>query len=141
LNQFFFDTNILLDYCLSRQPFEKDAQKAVNLVFTKQVKGYVSALSFANMFYLLRKENSRDKILDFFKLLRSGFTVIAVDDNIIESSIASAFTDFEDAVQYFCAAKIQKLDAIITRNEKDFKKGAIDAMNCEEFLLLYNSKK
>jgi hypothetical protein len=39
----------------------------------------------------------------------------------IESSIESKFSDFEDGIQYFTALRSKKIDALITRNVKDYK--------------------
>ncbi|MEZ4879437.1 MAG: hypothetical protein R2801_04645 [Chitinophagales bacterium] len=46
------------------------------------------------------------------------------------------FSDFEDAIQYTSALKIEKLDAIITRNTKDYKQSSIPVMTPNEFLIL-----
>lgn len=139
MNQIFLDTNIFLDFYLKRSPFDEYARKILNLIFQSKIKGYISALSYANIFYYLRKENPRDKIIRMFKTLRTNLITIAIDEVIIDDAMQSEIYDFEDAIQYFCALRIPKLDAIVTRNEKDFKKGSLIILNPEEFLHIYKS--
>ncbi|MEO5650072.1 MAG: hypothetical protein ABIR03_09130 [Ginsengibacter sp.] len=56
------------------------------------------------------------------KLLFELFLIIEADINIIKKAYKSKFTDVEDAIQYYTAAKTESIDYFITRNIKDFKK-------------------
>ena len=62
------------------------------------------------------KMNARTAISKFKVLVE----VLPLDDKILELSLASDFTDFEDAVQYYTATE-HGMDVIISRNKKDFK--------------------
>jgi hypothetical protein len=53
------------------------------------------------------------------------------------AALDSKFTDFEDALQYFSAVNSNKIDAIITRNIKDFKKSALPVFTPNEFLATF----
>lgn len=46
---------------------------------------------------------------------------------------------FEDAIQYYCAISLPKIDCIVTRDTKDFKKIIQPFMNPEEALSLIES--
>jgi hypothetical protein len=96
---------------------------------------FVSSLSFANLDYLLRSTygstSSRRKLAIFKTLVE----VAPVSDTTIDLAITSSFTDFEDAIQYNCALQ-QKIEWLITRNLKDFKKASIHVMTPEMFLSL-----
>ena len=45
------DANIILDVLLNRQEFVKDSSMVWKLCETGKAKGYVSALTFANLVY------------------------------------------------------------------------------------------
>jgi hypothetical protein len=42
--------------------------------------------------------------------------------------------DFEDSIQIYCASTVKKMDAIVTRNKKDYKASEIPAYNPDEIL-------
>ena len=53
--------------------------------------------------------------------------------SVVDESIVSEFDDFEDAMQYYSALKVNA-DVIITRNIKDFAKSKITVMTTSDFL-------
>ena len=55
------DANILLDVLLDRKEFVKESALIWKLCETRQMKGYVSALTFANIMYIMRKELTPEK--------------------------------------------------------------------------------
>ena len=67
----------------------------------------------------------------------SGFCEICklspVDDNVVRQSLASNFTDFEDALQYYSALTVNS-EVIITRNGKDFVNSKLPVMTANEWL-------
>lgn len=56
-----------------------------------------------------------------------------VNLSILQSAITSPITDFEDAVQHECAVA-ENLDAIVTRNLKDYKDSRVKVYSPSEFL-------
>ena len=46
----FIDTNVILDVLCAREKFYDDSLQILKLCETKIVKGYISALSIANLF-------------------------------------------------------------------------------------------
>ena len=103
----------------------------------KEIKGYLCSLSFPILFYLLSKELNREKAIRALERIRIVFSVAAVDERVIDLSLASNFKDFEDAVQYYAAVQ-SKAGCIITRNKSDYADGLIPALTPEEFLALLN---
>ena len=65
--------------------------------------------------------------------------IVDVTKTIIKKSLKSEFKDFEDAIQYNCALTISKIDFIVTRNSKDFKKSVLPVMNPQEAIGIINS--
>ena len=50
------DTNVLIDYLTTREPFEQYARKIIQLCRTEKIFGAIAAQSIADIFYILRKE-------------------------------------------------------------------------------------
>lgn len=55
------DANIILDVLLNRPEFVKESSLVWKLCETEQAKGYISALTFANLVYIMRKQLTRRK--------------------------------------------------------------------------------
>jgi predicted nucleic acid-binding protein len=51
-------------------------------------------------------------------------------------ALESKFSDFEDAVQNYCALKNQ-CDMIVTRNIEDYKMSELKVLLPQEFIALY----
>ena len=57
----------------------------------------------------------------------------STNERIVDDSLASQFSDFEDSLQYYTALKA-KADIIITRNGKDFAISKLPVMTATEYL-------
>jgi predicted nucleic acid-binding protein len=127
------DANILLDVMQRRQPHYKDSALIWKLCETQQVEGYVSALTFANLVYVMRKELDPAAIEDVQKKLALifQFTELGVADLVRASEMQ--WDDFEDAVQAATAERV-RADYIITRNVRDFKASKVVAFTPTEYL-------
>ena len=127
------DTNIVLDLLAERKEFLIEAQELFTLSDKKEVKLYVSSLTFANTFYILSQKmklSDARKILRKFKVL---VEVLPMDDKIIDLSLESDFKDFEDAIQYHTAIE-NDIKIIITRNLKDFKTSKIPVLTAKSYI-------
>ncbi len=127
------DINFILDIFLKREPFYSPAAAVFKKVEKKELAGYLCALSFPTLFYLLSKELRRDKAMKTLEKLRVVFSVAPVDEKVIDLSLVSGFKDFEDAVQYYSALQA-KADCIITRNKGDYRDDTLPVLTPEEFL-------
>ncbi|MFC2119406.1 type II toxin-antitoxin system VapC family toxin [Bacteroidota bacterium] len=133
MNRILVDTNIVLDLLAGRKPFLKYAAKLFTEADQNKIKLYVSALSIANIHYMLsrlKSEKEARKILNKFKVLVS---IVALDKKILDLSLSSEFKDFEDAIQYFSALEINAV-SIITRNLQNYKTSKIPVQTAEEYL-------
>lgn len=133
---FFFDTNILIDVISRRQPFYENSAALWTMSEINHINGYISAISFNNIYYVIRRQlnyaQSRRKI----SLLRDIFNVVSLDQKIINQAIDCNIKDFEDAIQYFSAARINA-ECIVTRNKKHFANPDITVLTPEEILRDY----
>lgn len=129
----FIDTDIILDVLAKREPFYQAAAILFSDVERGELKACVSSLTFANLFYILRKELSAPKAVEALKKLRQLVTVLPVDDKIVAHALDGGFTDFEDALQYHTALS-KGIPCLITRNVRDYRKPVITVCTAEEFL-------
>jgi predicted nucleic acid-binding protein len=133
------DINVILDIFLKRDPYYAPAARLFTLVEEKKLHGYLSAQSFPTMFYILSKELRHEKAMRILEKLRIVFGVAAVDEKVIDLSLASTFKDFEDAVQYYSALHV-RADCLITRNKADYRVDRLPVMTPGEFLALIGVK-
>jgi len=50
-----FDTNVILDVLLAREPFVDVANQLFSKVENREIQGYVAAITLNNLFYIIRK--------------------------------------------------------------------------------------
>jgi predicted nucleic acid-binding protein len=134
MTNLFIDTDIIIDFLIDRKPYSREAAIIFTLIDQKRLKGYVSSLTFSNLFYVLRKIESQKKVISKLDSLSKLLTVLKVDDQNIRDAIDSGFTDFEDSIQYFCALDCKRIEVIITRNTKDYKRSSLPVMTPGDFL-------
>lgn len=128
------DTNVLVDYLLSRKPFDKSARKIMLLCKGKEIDGCIAAHSFLNIFYILRKDLTADERRTLLKDFCTFVEVADIDKRkIITALDNNGFADFEDCLQAECAYDFNA-DYIITRNVKDFAESKIPAITPDNFL-------
>jgi predicted nucleic acid-binding protein len=113
------DTNVIIDYALERQPFWQMSEQIFLLIEQQQLEGYVSASTFGDLYYIIRKQRGHDWTLDFLNRLAQFCQIATVDQAVITAALTAQFKDFEDAIQYAAALNSQ-VDIIVTRNPKDF---------------------
>lgn len=115
----FLDTNILLDVLIKREPFFVFSKRLWELSELNKLIGIVSALSFNNIFYIVRKNSDGYLARDCVKKLRAIFEICEVDSKILNQAIDSEIKDLEDAVQYFSALRTGA-KFLVTRNPDGF---------------------
>jgi len=132
----FLDTSIVIDFLADRKPFSLLAAKLFNVVLSGKVKIYISAVSYNNIYYILRQSLSNTETIKLLDELSEMTEIADVTKSIIKKSLKTDFKDFEDAIQYNCALSLTKIDFIVTRDTKDFKKSTLSVMTPEEAVSL-----
>ena len=121
MKNLFLDTNILIDFLADRKPFSESAAVLFQLSADQKIQLYVAAVSISNVYYIVRQVHSHAKTIELLRLLQQYVTVVPVDGAILTKATNSNFKDFEDAIQSFAAESEPEIEAIVTRNLKDFK--------------------
>jgi len=129
------DTNVILDILQNRQPFFNDSYDALQVALNKY-SVYISATTVTDVVYITRKafnncSDQKKALTDFF----AQFRICSVKNRQLKQAFSSVMSDFEDAVQAFCAKKYH-ISYIITRNTKDYKLSPVKAIEPADFNIL-----
>jgi len=127
------DGNIILDVLQKRVPYYENSAIIWKMCETDLVEGCVSALTFANLVYVMRKGLDAEMINEVLEKLSLIFTFEALNPSDLSAAADMRWEDFEDAIQAVTAKRIHA-DHIITRNVKDFKNSEVPAITPAEFL-------
>lgn len=133
----FLDTNILLDVLLDRKPFCEASSKLWRLAECGRLEAAISAISFNNVFYIVRKYAGKEAAQRTVEVMNGNFSVFPLTRDIISRAIAAKLPDFEDSIQFFSAVACEA-DYIITRNARDFPQESIPVLSPASFLGLKN---
>lgn len=131
----FIDTNVVIDVLAQRQHFYDASAAILTMLEKDEAEGFISAISFNNIHYILRKQSGKTKADNAIRMLLSAFNIVTLDEKILTRTIESAFNDFEDGIQFFSAMR-SNADYLISRNVKDFPHDDIPVLTPEEFLQL-----
>lgn len=136
VNKILIDTNVLLDYLLTREPFYEDAKKVVLACAEGKIKGCIAAHSIPNMFFILRRDYDAKERREILSNLCLIFEVEGIDKAKLLSGLENEdFSDFEDCLQMECA-KAYGAEYIVTRNVADYAASKIKAITPKDCLEL-----
>ena len=127
------DGNIVLDVLMKREPHYADSAKVWKLCETERAEGCVSALTFADLVYVMRRELDPEKIEDVLKKLSLIFRFTELGVSNLTHAAEMKWEDYEDAVQAATAERLHA-DCIITRNVRDYCGSKTPAFTPTEFL-------
>ncbi len=128
-----FDTDVVLDLVLDREPFVEAAAALFELHEHREISAYISGVTLINVFYITRKIKDISIARQAVGELPATLRACPLDQSILESAYTLAFTDYEDAVQHESASS-SLLDAIVTRNVGDYKNAALPVFTPSDFL-------
>jgi len=119
---------------MDRAPWAKAAQDVMLAVAREKAAGCITASTFTDIYYLLRKhlqdkEQTKRTLLD----LLSVISVLDVNGKDCEEAFKLPMSDYEDALLAYCA-KRHMVDNIITRNVKHFDGSPVKAIRPDDFL-------
>ena len=75
-DKIFLDADVTLDHLANRQPFAEYAHRILALAETGELVVCLSALSFSNLYYLLRKLKGHEAALDLLIRLKRLVRVV-----------------------------------------------------------------
>jgi predicted nucleic acid-binding protein len=131
----FADTDIIYDLLAKRDPFYPAAARLFTLADEGKVQIFVSALSLANIHYLISKQQTESEAKQILRKFKVLVQVTSLTEKIIDLALNSEFEDFKDAIQYFSALQ-NDIGILLTRNLKDYKKAQISVLTAQDFINL-----
>lgn len=129
----FIDTNVLIDVLAEREPFYADSARVWTLAEQGRVKGFISVISFNNIYYVVRRLRMRQIADGMMVLLRDTFSPVALDEQILDQAIDAKHKDLEDAIQYFSAVRA-RVDCIVSRDADAFPQSDLPVLTPAELL-------
>lgn len=139
MKRFFLDTNVLIDFLSDQKPFSTAAAALFEFSLSKKIQLYISAVSYNNIYYIIRQSKSHVATIDLLNELTEMVEIADVTKTIIKKALISGFKDFEDSIQYHCALTISKIDLIVTRDTKGYKKSTLPVMNPQEAISFFKN--
>ncbi|QTY27498.1 PIN domain-containing protein [Flavobacterium sp. CS20] len=128
------DTDVILDLFFDREPFAEHAVEVFNRCEEKQINGFTTPVIICNVYYLLSKTAKHQLIIEKIKQLLNIIEITEMGKEVVLNALNSEFKDFEDAVQNFSAIQNEKINIILTRNIRDFKKSKLAVLTPETYL-------
>ncbi|MBL7700590.1 MAG: PIN domain-containing protein [Chitinophagaceae bacterium] len=138
MKNIFLDTNVLIDFLADRKPFSDQAGILFSNAKAGNLKLHISAVSYNNIYYILRQTLSHSETLKLLIALSDLVEIADVTRMVITKALrTSFFKDFEDAIQYNCALTVSNLSCMVTRDTKDYKKSSLPVMTPAEAASLF----
>lgn len=130
-----FDTNVVLDVLLQRQPHGPVAIRLFDRVAEQRLDGLLGATTVTTIHYLAAKAVGRREAARHVGTLLGLFEVAAVTRTVLEGALGREFPDFEDAVLHE-AAQHAGADEIVTRDPAGFGRAQLPVYTPEELLAM-----
>jgi predicted nucleic acid-binding protein len=130
----FIDTNVLIDVLAEREPFYADSARVWTLAEQGRVKGFISVISFNNIYYVVRRLRTRQIADGMMVLLRDTFSAVALDEQILDQAIDAKRKNLEDAIQYYSAVHA-RVDCIVSRDADAFPQSDLPVLTPAELLI------
>ncbi|PEN05107.1 PIN domain nuclease [Longimonas halophila] len=128
-----FDTNVVLDVLMDRDPYVQDATALFNHVERGQIQGLITSTTVTTIYYVGRKAIGERPIRARIQDLLHVFATVPVHESALQSVLNIDFRDFEDAVLHE-AARQAGADGIVTRNARDFTAATLSIYSPTELL-------
>jgi predicted nucleic acid-binding protein len=130
MKRILFDTNVVLDVLLDRQPYVEASAAAWVSAETGRSEGMLAAHAVTTIHYLVRKEMGNHKARRIVSAILRVFGVAAVDGAVVQEALQLPLSDFEDAVTA-AAARLAGCECIVTRDPKGFRGSPVRALTPE----------
>ena len=130
MKRILFDTNVVLDVLLDRQPHVEASAAAWAAVETGISEGMLAAHAVTTIHYLVRKEMGNIKARRIVTAILRVFGVAAVDGAVVQEALQLPFSDFEDAVTA-AAARLAGCECIVTRDPRGFRGSPVRSLTPE----------
>ena len=136
MKRIMLDSNVIIDSLAHRKPFCSAADDVMLRGAIGDLDLWMSASQVTDVFYILTgggAHSRADEGKNRLTRLREHVHVCSIGEPEVDAALSSVWEDFEDACLYQAALKV-RADAIVTRNQKDYRRSTIRVLTCEELL-------
>ncbi len=133
-----FDTSIVMDVLLDREPYVAASAAAWAAAESGAAEGLLAEPAVTTLHYLAAMELGAAKARHVVSDILTVFRVAALDSAVLDEALHSPYSDFEDAITA-AAARLAGCDFIVTRDPKRFRASPIRAFTPEAVLPLLQS--
>jgi predicted nucleic acid-binding protein len=130
MKRILFDTNVVLDVLLDRQPYVEASAAAWAAVETGASEGMLAAHAVTTIHNLVRKEMDNIKARRIVSAILRVFGVAIVDGAVVQEALQLPLSDFEDAVTA-AAARMAGCEFIVTRDPRRFRASPVRSLTPE----------
>jgi predicted nucleic acid-binding protein len=128
------DSDVLIDVFAKREPFFEYSSRLLTFCAINKLSGFVTPLCLSNCFYVMRKVKGSDVARRDLRFVLDYLDILTMNRTTVLEALDSGFTDFEDALQHASAKHDARIEAIITRNTRDFEQSRLPVFTPEAFL-------
>lgn len=128
------DTNIVLDHLLERKSFCSAAAKIFSETERGRLTSFISGTTVTTVHYLVTKALGVRKSHSAINELLTLFEVAPITRTVLTSALLLNFSDYEDAVVHEAAVHVG-VQAIVTRDVKDFRLASVAVYSSNEFVM------
>lgn len=133
-----FDSCVVLDYLMDRDPFVEDADQLLKYVTNNKVEGFITVKSIMDIHYILKNHYHDEKqVRDILKQLSEIFEVTDSLTYCCLKAFNSNVNDFEDALMSQTGEELN-VDYLVTRNTKDYKNSKLKVKTPKELIKILN---
>jgi predicted nucleic acid-binding protein len=126
------DVNVFEDVFRQRDGWQASAA-VLSAISKGESEGVVSALTPAILYFFRRRSRGEKAARAAVQGILRKLTVVTLDGAAVDAAYATSLPDFEDALQLEAAVSAD-VDAIVTRNTRDFRQERITVLTPEETL-------
>ena len=135
----FIDSDVVIDFFTDREPFVNPASELFDWNEKGYVQLYLSAVSVNNIYYIVRRYLGHERTLAIVEELTEMAEIVGTTRKEIMQALKNEFKDFEDSIQYSTALTIEGIEAIITRNVKDYRRSQIAVFTPGDYISMKNA--
>ena len=140
-SKIFVDSDVIIDFFTDREPFANPASSIFELNELGVIQIYISAVSPNNIYYIVRKFLGHKDTIKIIEELVDITEIIGATKKEIIQALKNDFKDYEDSVQYSSALNVKGLEAIVTRNTKDYVNAKLPIFTSEGYIKTISDKK
>lgn len=127
------DTNIVYDI-LCQRPFDEEGLMQLKVMHAfGDVELWVSAKSFTDLHYLIRRELGSEAAHEVLEGVFSWAHACSVDEEDVKRALGARWADFEDSLINVCVENV-KADYLVTRDEKGFRDAKVPHGSASDFM-------